>query len=74
MSRPGNTLYAWQVFEDGDWGVIAGVVDDGQLMSLVSRSALVAQAMEPVARRHADSTGLPVRLARFTFDREEQRL
>lgn len=72
-ARRGNILYAWQVLEDGDWGIIAVVVGN-KLVPLVHRSPTVIQSMKPLAQEHRDETRLPVRLGRFTFDREEERL
>lgn len=72
-ARLGNVLYAWQVLEDGDWGVIAAVVD-GKPTPLVSRSLTVVSTFRQYAEQHGKTTGLTVRLARFELDVVVERL
>jgi len=62
----GDTIYVWQVLEDGAWGTImakVGWVDEATV--LVTRDLQIAQAMGLLAVAHHDSTGLPVRCAQF---------
>jgi hypothetical protein len=65
----GEVIYAWQVFEDGEWGTIAAAIGDIVMspVPLVHRSLLMIRRLEPLARNHAQLTGLPIRLAKFTL-------
>lgn len=72
MSIVGNILYAWQEQADEGWGNIAATIVLGEIgptMSLlVTRQEFIARTMYgPIARAHAERTGNPVRLARFTL-------
>lgn len=61
-------IYAWQVAEGGQWGLIASYVPAiRQTGVLVHRNRDVAETMRPLAEAHHEATGLPVRLAQFTY-------
>lgn len=60
------SLYAWQVFENDEWNIIALVSDTPTTpISLVTTRESLASMMRSTAMRHAAMSGLPVRLARF---------
>jgi hypothetical protein len=71
MSDVGDELWAWQVQEQPDvWSLVGGMICDpttGTDMHtpLIHRSRRVVDLMEPIARHHAEKTGLTLRLAHF---------
>jgi hypothetical protein len=75
MSDIGDELWAWQCQEQPDvWSLVGvmipGLAKPGVLTHtpLIGRNRdIVEQKMEPWARRHAERTGQPLRLAHFTL-------
>jgi hypothetical protein len=64
----GDELYAWQVLEDGAWGLILAEVVPGMGPTVcVSRSLAGAHLMGLFAVHHHDATGLPVRCIRLAL-------
>lgn len=64
----GDELWAWQVEEQPDVWSLVGMLVGGVHMPLVHRSReVVERQMEPWARKHAEQTGQPLRLAHFTL-------
>jgi hypothetical protein len=65
----GDTLYAWQVQEpDGQWSMVGALIPGvGEHAPLIHRDLLLIRRLEGLARMHADATGQPLRLARFTL-------
>jgi hypothetical protein len=62
----GDTLYAWQVLEDGAWGnILAAVIPGVSPTVLVARNLETAHRIGLFAVAHHDTTGLPVRCVRF---------
>jgi hypothetical protein len=72
----GDRLYAWQTLENGDWGLIATLLDHaGQklVMPLVGRSEEVARGIQrDSAILHNETYNLPVRLVSFEMDTVEE--
>jgi hypothetical protein len=65
-----DTIYAWQVFENDEWGTIAASIP-GVGMSpvpLLHRSLLMVRRLQPLGVEHGEQTGLPIRLAKFAFE------
>lgn len=67
-------IFAWQVYEKGEWNLIAGSVafpegdeEDGGLhdIVLVTTRRQTADMMGLIAVKHHDATGLPVRLVYY---------
>ncbi len=65
-----EAIFAWQVFESGEWGTIAAGIPGVSAgpTPLVTRRLDLALQMEPLALVHAQATGLPVEMHRFAFD------
>jgi hypothetical protein len=62
----GDTIWIWQVLEDGEWGAILAAVIPGMAPTvLVARNLETAHRLGLFAVHHHDTTGLPVRCARF---------
>lgn len=62
----GDTLYTWQVLEDGAWGnILAAVIPGLPPTVLIARDLETAHLLGVFAVHHHDTTGLPVRCARF---------
>ena len=61
----GDTIWLWQVLENGEWGSIYAAVVPGIPGVLVARDLVTAQMLGVYAVAHHDSTGLPVRCVRF---------
>jgi hypothetical protein len=62
-------LFAWLVKEeDGREGIVCVIIPGlgSRVIPLVATSAAMIETMETYARDHADGSGKPVRLARFT--------
>jgi hypothetical protein len=61
-------LFAWLVKEDdGREGPVCALIPGLNMAApLVSLSLALAELLEGVARAHADATGKPVRLVRYT--------
>lgn len=61
-------LYGWVVLEaDGTEGLVSAFVPGIGHVPLITRQENIAKKMfRPHAQAHADSTGLPVRLLKFT--------
>ena len=62
-----ESLYVWQVMDDGEWGTIAAAFGSiPGLTPLVTRSQTVAyNVFQALAELHAAATQHPVRLARY---------
>ena len=70
MSTPteyGDWLYGWQERTAEGWGLLhAWVPAMGMQGALITRNEQAAREMfGPIARRHVDGTGHPLRLVRF---------
>jgi hypothetical protein len=64
-------MFAWEVFEDDHWSIIAMSVH-GIPMPMVTSKTDVAKGLRNVAELHKEKTGLPVRLVWFNnFDTVE---
>lgn len=71
-----DSMYAWQVQEpDGRWGNISAYIPALKAHGvLISSSSRVVEKMRPIAEAHRRGTGKPVRLVKFTFNEEIERL
>lgn len=65
----GDALYAWQVQEpDGQWSMVGALIPGiGEHTPLIHRDLLLIRRLEGLARKHAEQTGQPLRLARFAL-------
>lgn len=64
----GDSLWAWQALEDGEWGLISAVIPKVGHAALVGRDRkVVSELMRPFVEEHVKASGLPVRLARFAL-------
>jgi len=61
----GDTIFVWQVLQDGEWGAIYAEVIPGMPGVLVARDLRTAQLLGRYAVAHHDASGLPVRCVRF---------
>lgn len=67
-------IFAWQTLDGGEWGMIGAMLPDptrpGQraFTPLVTRSPDVANNMRPFAEQHRETSGNPIRLARYRLD------
>jgi len=57
-------MFCWQVHEQGEWNIIA-VLLDGMLTPLVTTREATFSAMRPFAEAHGLSTGLSIRGVRY---------
>jgi hypothetical protein len=64
----GDALYAWQVQEyDGRWSMVGALIPEtGTHSPLIHRELMIVRRMEGLARAHAEGTGQPLRLVKFT--------
>jgi len=67
-----NEMWAWVTVDsrDGNEGIPAFQAKDGMAMPMIGADRARVESMRPIAERVASSTGIPVRLLRFT-NREE---
>jgi hypothetical protein len=61
-------LYAWMCFEDGQWGIISGLIPELPFtapMPLQNRRRAIAERLRPLAQSHGRQHQDPVRLVRL---------
>jgi len=58
-------MWAWQVYEDGEWNIIGAVISDLGLQPLVTSRQTTYEMMRPLAQLHHDASGFPVRGVRY---------
>lgn len=65
-----NLLYVWQVYRNGQWGIIRGINMKGGLekIPLISRFPDEAMAMRPLAIVHGSEHKCPIRLVTYSED------
>lgn len=65
---PGD-IYAWQVFENGEWGTISAFIPAIRRHAplLTRRRVLARRELRVLAERHSRLNRLPVALHRFTY-------
>ena len=63
-------MYAWQVYEQGEWNIIGMVLPGGMdPVPMVTTRRHVADSMQAIAFQHAERTGLMVRLVEYEHPR-----
>jgi hypothetical protein len=58
-------MWAWQVYEDGEWNLIAAEVGSIGPVPLITSRESNYELMRPIAAMHAVSSRLPVRGVRY---------
>jgi hypothetical protein len=61
-------MWAWMVFDDGEWNIVAGMLlgfESMGMMPLVSSRKTLIMGLQPYADAHALRTGNEVKLVHF---------
>ena len=62
----GDTIYAWQEYAEGAWGIIAAMMlPEFGPMPLVHRNERIVRQMGDLAIAHCEATGNAGRLVKF---------
>ena len=58
-------MWAWQVYEDGEWNLIAAEVGNLGPVPLITSRQSNFKLMRPIAAAHHKASGMPVRGVRY---------